>query len=139
MLTHKHTHLHFIKRNHCDELGYRYHNGNAYIIDVSQSVEHDHPHALEFLRKDCSNVNGGKISECDESEMTMSQRFLWETLWRPFLSTDLVTCSFYPEFFVKRGVAVMTVRELFDFITDPSITQQNINQYLEKVRICLQL
>lgn len=37
----------------------RYHDGDAYIIDVSQSVEHDHPHALEFLRKDCSNVNGG--------------------------------------------------------------------------------
>lgn len=36
----------------------RYHDGDAYIIDVSQSVEHDHPHALEFLRKDCSNVNG---------------------------------------------------------------------------------
>ena len=30
----------------------------VYIIDVSQSVEHDHPHALEFLRKDCTNVNG---------------------------------------------------------------------------------
>ena len=28
------------------------------MIDVSQSVEHDHPHALEFLRKDCNNVNG---------------------------------------------------------------------------------
>ncbi|RKP06350.1 RIO1 family-domain-containing protein, partial [Thamnocephalis sphaerospora] len=27
-----------------------------YIIDVSQSVEHDHPHALDFLRKDCQNV-----------------------------------------------------------------------------------
>lgn len=36
----------------------RYHDGDAYIIDVSQSVEHDHPHALEFLRKDCSNING---------------------------------------------------------------------------------
>uniref|UniRef100_A0A8C3A4Y0 Serine/threonine-protein kinase RIO1 n=1 Tax=Cyclopterus lumpus TaxID=8103 RepID=A0A8C3A4Y0_CYCLU len=76
------------------EFNMLYHNGDAYIIDVSQSVEHDHPHALEFLRKDCSNVN---------------------------------------EFFVKRGVAVMTVRELFDFITDPSITCDNIDQYLEKV------
>jgi RIO kinase 1 len=28
-----------------------YHKGKLYIIDVSQSVEHDHPHALEFLRK----------------------------------------------------------------------------------------
>lgn len=26
------------------------------MIDVSQSVEHDHPHALEFLRKDVTNV-----------------------------------------------------------------------------------
>lgn len=34
---------------------------------------------------------------------------------------------------MKHGVAVMTVRELFDFITDPSITSQNIDQYLDKV------
>ena len=36
----------------------RYHNDGIYIIDVSQSVEHDHPHALEFLRKDCTNISG---------------------------------------------------------------------------------
>lgn len=78
------------------EFNMLYHSGDAYIIDVSQSVEHDHPHALEFLRKDCSNIN---------------------------------------EFFVKHGVAVMTVRELFDFITDPSITSQNIDQYLDKAMV----
>jgi len=33
-----------------------YHKKKLYIIDVSQSVEHDHPHSSEFLRKDCSNV-----------------------------------------------------------------------------------
>ena len=27
--------------------------GVLYIIDVSQSVEHDHPFALDFLRFDC--------------------------------------------------------------------------------------
>jgi len=27
------------------------------MIDVSQSIEHDHPHALDFLRKDCVNLN----------------------------------------------------------------------------------
>ncbi|KAB5535475.1 hypothetical protein PHYPO_G00118060 [Pangasianodon hypophthalmus] len=75
------------------EFNMLYHDGDAYIIDVSQSVEHDHPHALEFLRKDCSNVN---------------------------------------DFFQKHNVAVMTVRELFEFVTDPSITSNNINQYLEK-------
>uniref|UniRef100_A0A8C8ALQ2 Serine/threonine-protein kinase RIO1 n=1 Tax=Otus sunia TaxID=257818 RepID=A0A8C8ALQ2_9STRI len=77
------------------EFNMLYHSGDVYIIDVSQAVEHDHPHALEFLRKDCANVN---------------------------------------DFFQKHNVAVMTVRELFEFITDPSITSQNIDDYLSKVR-----
>lgn len=75
------------------EFNMLYHSGDVYIIDVSQAVEHDHPHALEFLRKDCANVNG---------------------------------------FFQKHNVAVMTVRELFEFITDPSITSENIDDYLSK-------
>lgn len=33
-----------------------YHNGNLVVIDVSQSVEHDHPHSLQFLRSDIINV-----------------------------------------------------------------------------------
>ncbi|KAK7912691.1 hypothetical protein WMY93_012902 [Mugilogobius chulae] len=75
------------------EFNMLYHDGDVYIIDVSQSVEHDHPHALEFLRKDCSNVN---------------------------------------DFFAKRAVAVMTIRELFDFITDLSINEDNLQAYLDK-------
>lgn len=31
-------------------------NQKLIIIDVSQSVEHDHPHSLEFLRSDISNI-----------------------------------------------------------------------------------
>uniref|UniRef100_A0A0P6JDW3 Serine/threonine-protein kinase RIO1 n=1 Tax=Heterocephalus glaber TaxID=10181 RepID=A0A0P6JDW3_HETGA len=75
------------------EFNMLYHGGGVHIIDVSQSVEHDHPHALEFLRKDCANANG---------------------------------------FFMKHAVAVMTVRELFEFITDPSITPGNVDAYLSK-------
>ncbi len=33
-----------------------YHNEQLYIIDVSQSVEPDHPRSLEFLRMDIKNV-----------------------------------------------------------------------------------
>jgi RIO kinase 1 len=33
------------------------HNELPWIIDVSQSVEHDHPRSLEFLRMDIKNVN----------------------------------------------------------------------------------
>lgn len=34
-----------------------YHKQKLYIIDVSQSVEHDHPRSLEFLRMDIKNVS----------------------------------------------------------------------------------
>ncbi|XP_022102622.1 serine/threonine-protein kinase RIO1-like isoform X2 [Acanthaster planci] len=74
------------------EFNMLYSEGKLYVIDVSQSVEHDHPHALEFLRKDCTNVT---------------------------------------EYFRKNGVCTMKVRELFDFVTDPYITKDNIDEYLE--------
>jgi RIO kinase 1 len=31
--------------------------GHLYIIDVSQSVDLDHPHALEFLCEDCVHIS----------------------------------------------------------------------------------
>ncbi|OOF99547.1 hypothetical protein ASPCADRAFT_203319 [Aspergillus carbonarius ITEM 5010] len=34
-----------------------YHKNKLHIIDVSQSVEHDHPRSLEFLRMDIKNIN----------------------------------------------------------------------------------
>ena len=33
-----------------------YHKESLVVIDVSQSVEHDHPNALQFLRSDITNV-----------------------------------------------------------------------------------
>jgi len=35
-----------------------YHDGQLWIIDVSQSVEKGHPQALDFLKRDCVNING---------------------------------------------------------------------------------
>lgn len=77
------------------EFNMLYEGDKLYVIDVSQSVEHDHPHALEFLRKDCTNVT---------------------------------------DYFKKNGVCVMTVRELFDFVTDPNIGDDNVDDYLEKAQ-----
>ena len=34
-----------------------YHDGKLFVIDVSQSVEHDHPRSLEFLRMDIKNIS----------------------------------------------------------------------------------
>ena len=75
------------------EFNLLYNDSQIYVIDVSQSVESDHPMALEFLRKDCTNIN---------------------------------------EFFRKKSIPTMTTKELFDFITDPNITDDNIDRYLEK-------
>jgi len=77
-----------------------YYKGELYFIDVSQSVEHDHPHALDFLRTDCNNIS----------------------LW-----------------FSKREVPAMTTRELFEFVTNPTITAENIDPYLEKMMATVEL
>ncbi|CAJ2630849.1 unnamed protein product [Trifolium pratense] len=72
-----------------------YYEGHLYIIDVSQAVDPDHPHALDFLREDIIHVT---------------------------------------DFFKKNGVGVMTLRELFDFIVDASIADDDVDSYLEKVQ-----
>ncbi|RKP21996.1 RIO1-domain-containing protein [Rozella allomycis CSF55] len=61
------------------------HNGQIVVIDVSQAVEHDHPLAFEFLRKDCLNIT---------------------------------------EFFKKKGIKTLTLRELFDFVTDITLADE---------------
>lgn len=50
--------FHICKLVHADlsEYNILYHNGHLWIIDVSQSVEHDHPFAFDFLRSDIKNV-----------------------------------------------------------------------------------
>ena len=49
---------HQCKLVHADLSEYNiiYHDTHLYIIDVSQSVEHDHPSAFDFLRKDIKNI-----------------------------------------------------------------------------------
>lgn len=75
------------------EFNLLYHEGEVYIIDVSQSVEHDHPHSFDFLRKDCTNVT---------------------------------------EFFRRKEVATLTVKELFEFITDSNITEDKVEVFLDE-------
>ena len=89
------TMYHMCKLVHADlsEFNIIYHNGKLHIIDVSQAVEYDHPNALVFLRKDCTNITN---------------------------------------FFRKKSVCGLTIKELFEFVTDSSINEKNIDDYLDK-------
>jgi hypothetical protein len=40
------------------------------------------------------------------------------------------------DFFRRSGVATMTVRELFDFVTDPTLADNKVDEYLDEVRTC---
>ncbi|KAF5838403.1 RIO1 family-domain-containing protein [Dunaliella salina] len=71
-----------------------YHKGQLWIIDVSQSVDLDHPKALDFLREDCKHIN---------------------------------------HYFRTKGVAVLTVRELFEFAVDPLITEDTLDAALDRL------
>ena len=56
-----------------------WHNNEVYVIDVSQSVETDHPSALDFLRKDASNVNDFFHKAGNLNVMTTRQLFEFVT------------------------------------------------------------
>lgn len=56
------------------EFNLLYHDSSIYVIDVGQSVEHDHPLALEFLRKDCTNIND-YFSKKEVHTMTTKELF----------------------------------------------------------------
>jgi RIO kinase 1 len=63
-----------------------YHNDRSWIIDVSQSVEHDHPRSLDFLRMDIKNVS----DFCRRKEIAvLSERKVFEYIMAPEGSVQL--------------------------------------------------
>merc|ERR1712196_679163 len=66
-----------------------YHNNEAYLIDVSQSVEHEHPRALQFLKRDCLNIRNFFRKHC---ERTLPVRTLFE-----FITEDKLPPGPHPE------------------------------------------
>eukprot|EP00204_Picochlorum_oklahomense_P000399 CAMPEP_0118800156 /NCGR_PEP_ID=MMETSP1161-20130426/2150_1 /TAXON_ID=249345 /ORGANISM="Picochlorum oklahomensis, Strain CCMP2329" /LENGTH=549 /DNA_ID=CAMNT_0006727949 /DNA_START=234 /DNA_END=1883 /DNA_ORIENTATION=- len=68
------------------------HNDEIHVIDVSQSVELDHPRAFDFLREDCKHSN---------------------------------------DYFRRQGVATLTNKELFDFVVNPALTDENLDAELD--------
>lgn len=57
-----------------------YHEGEPYIIDVSQSVEHEHPRSLDFLRMDIKNLDDFFERK---GIQTLSDRSIFEYVTKP--------------------------------------------------------
>ena len=87
------------KHASCCMAGLRLHSdGKLYIIDVSQSVESDHPQALDFLKRDC--VNAGSFCLCCEQHGGL----------------DTTCPAKVNNFFAKRtSTGAVPVKRLFDF------------------------
>ena len=62
-----------------------YHQDKLFMIDVSQSVEHDHPRSLEFLRMDIKNVSDFFSRKGVD---TLSERMVFEFVTNSANSTD---------------------------------------------------
>lgn len=81
------------------EFNLLYDNDQVVVIDVSQSVEDNHPMAIEFLKRDMYNVN---------------------------------------EYFKKHGVIVFKLRDIFHFVTDTNIKEEEeddkINILIDSVK-----
>lgn len=63
-----------------------YHKERLYIIDVSQSVEHDHPRSLEFLRMDIKNVSDFFRRK---NVHTLSERTIFQFIMAPEGPTEI--------------------------------------------------
>ena len=73
-----------------------YHEDKIWVIDVSQSVEKDHPFSFEFLKRDIYNIN----------------HYYKKTL----------------------GVNTFKFQTLFNFITDPELSQEQQDEMLEQMK-----
>ncbi|KAK0747238.1 RIO1 family-domain-containing protein [Apiosordaria backusii] len=129
-----------------------YHNNNLYIIDVSQSVEHEHPRALEFLRMDIKNVGDffrrqgvdtlqdraifdfitAKEGPVEEPELAKAIEHLYET--RPSIK-DAATEEVDNEVFRNQYIP-RTLDEVYDMERDAKMPVEQLiykNMLAEKV------
>ncbi len=102
-----------------------YHNNELYVIDVSQSVEHDHPRSFEFLRMDIKNV--GDFFRRKGVE-TLAERIVFEFIISP---TGPATVSEELNEAVEKLFTIET--EAGDEVDTAVFRQQYIPQTLEQV------
>lgn len=121
------TMFHTCRLVHADlsEYNLLWYKRRLYVIDVSQSVEHDHPRALDFLRMDCKNVTGAGADR-----MGPRKRHLTHSLTHPPL---LPARSPTADYFSRQQVAVLRPRALFEFVCTMDVDEEAAGLYLDRV------
>ncbi|SBS98446.1 serine/threonine protein kinase RIO1, putative (RIO1) [Plasmodium ovale curtisi] len=124
-----------------------YFYNHIYIIDVSQSMEHDHPHSLEFLKRDCLNITNffkkkiGDIQK-DQHANTLCPRDMFpdeqEHGGDTAASANAATANIQSSEDFYDNVQIMPLRKLFDYIVSSSLPEDVI-YFLEndKKKICV--
>ena len=113
-----------------------YHNDKLYIIDVSQSVEHDHPRSFEFLRMDIKNVSDFFRRK---SVQTLAEKTIFEFITAaegPALvtgSSDQMTEALEKLFITRRDIPNEEQDAAVDEVDAAVFRHQYIPQTLEQV------
>lgn len=133
--------FHECKLVHADlsEYNILYFKGVIYIIDVSQSVEFDHPQAFDFLRMDCTNVTDyfrkkgafvlglKKLLEFILDASIVSEQLenrIEELLNESYEAMESGVGQDFDVSGFKSALIPRTVNELFDFETESGLLQQ---------------
>lgn len=113
-----------------------YHNDKLYIIDVSQSVEHDHPRSFEFLRVDIKNVSDFFRRK---NVQTLAEKTIFEFITAaegPALvtgSSDQMTEALEKLFITRRNIPNEEQDAAVDEVDAAVFRHQYIPQTLEQV------
>jgi RIO kinase 1 len=107
-----------------------YHEGKLFMIDVSQSVEHDHPHSLVFLRTDVKNVSDFFRSRNVD---VLSERNVFHFITALEGVNDMASIEKAVEEMFERGKALTEEQKQKEEQDDEVFRNQYIPQTLDQV------
>lgn len=107
-----------------------YHDDKLFIIDVSQSVEHDHPRSLDFLRMDVKNVTDFFRRK---GVHTLSERTIFQFITAVQNPVTASNEQMLEKLFASRTEADDEDEEVADEVDTAVFRQQYIPQTLDQV------
>ncbi|CAG9462231.1 unnamed protein product [Pedinophyceae sp. YPF-701] len=105
--------------------------GHLYVIDVSQAVDLDHPHALTFLREDCQHVNDFFRKSSGGGVAVLTNRELFNFCVDPSITPENLDANL--DALMRLAAARPAARTAEDEIEDAVFQQAFIPKRLDEV------